>query len=192
MERLRRKLGDDVPIDLVFPQEAEVTDVPFPVLEEKKLPILPVMPVSQKAPRISSARDSISYDSPHHARGKPVAPKASSLPPLPAKADDIRVLREKRHYAKGQHNVRASLDMRDTKARLCVIVESPSEHGSSWSEEFGVSRYQTVLESEWYMSDDDEAKVRNWSTRRGYEGWADRLGIDESRKRSYRKRPMTP
>ena len=191
MDRLRKKFGDDVPVSLVFPRETEAASLPSPVpAPEKTLPPLPVTTVSQTVPRISSARDSISYDSPHHARRKSVAPKITT--PLNTSGNDVRVRPEKRRYVKGQHSLRASIDMRDTKAKLCVIVESPGEHGSSWSEEFGISRYQSVLESEWYMSDDDEAKVKKWSTRRGYEGWADRVGATETRRRSYRKPPMTP
>jgi len=189
MERLRRKLGDDVPVDLVFPPQTGAANVPSPVLEET-LPPLPVTTGSQTAPRISSARDSISYELPHPTRRKIVAPKITT--PLNASANDVRVRPEKRRYVKGQHSLRASIDMRDTKAKLCVIIESPGEHGLSWSEEFGVSRYQSVLESELYRSDDDEAKVKKWSTRRGYEGWADRVSASESRRRSYRKPPMTP
>ena len=186
MERLRRRLGDDVPVDLVFPRETGAANRPSPVLE-KTLPPLPVKAGSQ---RISSARDSISYNSPHHARRKPVPTKTTT--PLNFRANDVRVRPEKRHYVKGQHSLRASIDMRDTKAKLCVIVESPDEHGSSWSEEFGIGRYPSVLESKWYMSNNDEAEVKKWSTRRGYEGWAGHVGIGEPRRRSYRKPPMTP
>ncbi|KAF8221428.1 hypothetical protein L208DRAFT_1462405 [Tricholoma matsutake] len=185
--------GDEAPIDIVSPREAEATSVPPSVFEEKKLPILPVIPGSRKVTRITSTRDSISFDSPHPAPRKTVPLKTSSLAtPLPATPDDIRHCREQRHRVKGHSKVNASLDMRKPKARLCVIVESPSDHGSGCSEEFGVGRYRTVLKSEWYMSDDDEAEVRYWSTRKGYDGWAERLGNGESGRWSYRKRPMTP
>jgi hypothetical protein len=182
MERLRRKLGDEVPIDLVFPHEDEPVSASSPILEEQEFAILSIMPGFQRAPRISSARDSISLDSLHRVRRKIV-------PPSPLPTAEIGV-RDQRQRVSAQHNASASLDMRETKAKLCVIVESPSEHGLIREEEYGASRHGARLESEWYESD-DEAEVESWSTMMGFEGWKQSLGVGESRRVSYRKRPMT-
>jgi len=180
MERLRRKLGDDVPLDLVFPIEEEPIHVSQQVVEGKDILIPPVMPSNQRAPvRISSARDSIfACDSPHRARRKTTTAKASPAVPLPSLPENLLHRQEEKHHVKikGQHYVGASLDMRDVKAKLCVIVESPSEHGLGCTEGFGVGRlgsYGVTLESEWYGSDDEAGKVKSWSTRRGYAGWAE-------------------
>ncbi|KAK0199701.1 hypothetical protein DFS33DRAFT_184474 [Desarmillaria ectypa] len=74
MDRLRRKLGDGVPVDLVFPKQRESVVVQARV--EKFTPVLispPPVP-----PKPLQSRDSISYPSPHRAvrkvKRKPVPP----------------------------------------------------------------------------------------------------------------------
>lgn len=79
---------------------------------------------------------------------------------------------------------------RDMKEKLFSIIESPDEHGSGCSEEFGFSGPGTPssMESEWYGSDDESA-VGSWSTRRGYQGWSDHLYNSlDSKRRSGRVR----
>jgi hypothetical protein len=191
MERLRRKLGANVPTDLVFPSSyaAEDVNVFSPVLLEKAVPIPLITPTSRKASRITATRDSVASASPHHAPRKAVAHKDSPLPPLPVTgSDNIQPRREERRRVKGHHHVRTSLDMGETTAKFRVIVKSPTEHGSSCSEEFGITRHPTALQSEWYMSDEEEDEVKYWSTRRGYHGWEERLGTG---KRSYGRRSNT-
>jgi hypothetical protein len=177
MERLRRKLGDEVPIDLVFPHEGEPTYVTSPLHEEQEFAIPSVMPDFRRAPRISSARDSISLDSPHRALRRMGSHKASCQDPLPAATDCAY---DERQRVSAQHNASDSSDMHETKATLCVIVESPSEHG------FVLSRRGARPESEWYESD-DEAEDDSWSSMTGFEGC-----VDEYWDMSYRKCPMTP
>lgn len=83
------------------------------------------------------------------------------------------------------------------KEKLCVIIESPDEHGSGCSEEFGFSSMSgspNLLESGWY-SNGDEFALRSWSTRQGYKGWEDHLFDSLEPKRlpsqGFRKAPMT-
>ncbi|KAK0488031.1 hypothetical protein EDD18DRAFT_1110647 [Armillaria luteobubalina] len=64
MDRLRRKLGDGVPVDLVFPKQRESVVVQAKV-EKKFIPVLlspPPVP-----PKPLQSRDSMSYPSPHRA-----------------------------------------------------------------------------------------------------------------------------
>lgn len=173
MDRLRRKLGEGVPLDLVFPAGDEL----FLVSREKELPQAP--PPTPRTPktagRISSARDSIASVSPHRAPRKFIAPKASRPAPPPPTPAEVRRRRETKEEVKIYHPY-SGMAQRNMKEKLYSIIESPDEHGSGCSEEFGLSRTGTPssVESEWYGSDDESA-VRSWSTRRGYEGWSAHL-----------------
>ncbi|KAG7441454.1 uncharacterized protein BT62DRAFT_936979 [Guyanagaster necrorhizus] len=74
MDRLRRKLGDGVPVDLVFPKQRESVVVQAQVHKFTPVMLSPP-PVSSKP---LPSRDSISYPSPHRAvrkvKRKPVPP----------------------------------------------------------------------------------------------------------------------
>ncbi|KAK0451421.1 uncharacterized protein EV420DRAFT_716603 [Desarmillaria tabescens] len=90
MDRLRRKLGDGVPVDLVFPKQRESVVVQAQVTVEKFTPVLFSPPPVPAKPLQS--RDSISYPSPHRAvrkvKRKPVPPldpsELDALNPLPS------------------------------------------------------------------------------------------------------------
>ncbi|KAF9465978.1 hypothetical protein BDZ94DRAFT_1252722 [Collybia nuda] len=174
MDRLRRKLGEDVPLDLVFPSG----DEPSPVSsgEERPLPALPIPRAPKPAGRISSTRDSIASVSPHRAPRKINVPKPSRPAPPPPTPAEVRRRRETKEEEVRIYHPYSGMAQRNMKERLYSIIESPDEHGSGCSEEFGLSRTGTPssVESEWYGSDDESA-VRTWSTRRGYEGWSGHL-----------------
>ena len=180
MDRLRRKLGDGVPLDLVFPRENE--EVNGEAKKEKELPAAPPTPRNSPAARISYTRDSMSMvsPSPHRARRRkvPVTLKASRPAPPPPEPHQRKQKKQE---------------------KLCAIIESPDEHGSGCSEEFGVKRVgsespRTSSESavsEWYFSDGESAsEVNVWSTRKGYTGWEEHARAYEGRRRSWNSRKV--
>ncbi|KAF8900681.1 hypothetical protein CPB84DRAFT_1847145 [Gymnopilus junonius] len=159
MDRLRKKLGHDVPLELVFPKENDVArseNIPshaFPVNLEKECPPLPPpspRPVTKRtARRIASSRDSISGIATIHR-----AKRQNHTSPTGNPAD-------------------GSMKESRVKERLSFIVESPDEHGSGCSEEFGLSRVSTneTDMSGWVLKSHN-TEIKFWSTRKGYEGWS--------------------
>ncbi|KAF8960824.1 hypothetical protein BDZ97DRAFT_1905782 [Flammula alnicola] len=162
MDRLRKKLGSDVPFDLVFPKDSDTDEAsensPPPsrikstrVNRDKECPPLPA-PVPRarksKAPRISNTRDSI--------------------------VDAASIHRAKRQPQRRPRPPSGTKNFKRVNQRLSLIIESPDEHGAGCTEEFGlhVSRIASnefddadVL-SEWFGTE-----IKLWSTRKGYEGW---------------------
>lgn len=162
MDRLRRKLGQDVPFDLVFPTDTDTESEPStPDLSPDVnqtcgvLP-LPIPRVRKPLGRISTARDSIVESaSVHHAK-RHVQPSSISRPTVT--------------HARVRS---ASSEPEQITPTLSFIIESPDEHGMGCSEEFGHSPKpgnNTKFKSEWTVST-GEAKVKVWNTRKGYEGW---------------------
>ncbi|PPQ79451.1 hypothetical protein CVT25_002613 [Psilocybe cyanescens] len=177
MDRLRKKLGSDVPFDLVFPKEsnrAHSENTP-PSFRDKECPSLPLPVPTPRAARrstgrIASSRDSISDSvSIHRARRQAHSPSAlDKRAPLTA------------HHKKSRSEPQRPpvLPPLDFKRSLSFIIESPEEHGSGCTEEFGLSRTSSSksdsnLTSGWIVqSYAQDAEFKIWSTRRGYEGWS--------------------
>ncbi|CAA7270412.1 unnamed protein product [Cyclocybe aegerita] len=172
MDRLRKKLGSGVPLQLVFPKDAassdsdnspssSASDCTESTLVETTAPLSPPSAGPKKpAARIAKARDSLvdsalihrakrlvdgpATASPAKTRASPPAPPTIPIP-----------------------------DFKRIKERLSFIVENPDEHGNGCPEEFGLSRVSSKMSDSIpeFKSDCGEA-VNMWGTRKGYEGWA--------------------
>ena len=153
MDRLRKKLGQDVPFDLVFPSSdsgSERSISPILPSSTKEFSVLlppPPTPRRKDSGRLSNARDSIVG--------------CASV-----------------HHAKRQAVTKQTLSHASTKSeffepkRLSFIIESPNEHGVGCAQDFGQPHELELgaeFSSEWSVSAGTEVKL--WSTRRGYEGW---------------------
>lgn len=175
MDRVRRKLGEGVPLGLVFPLEETLPCTP----SQDSIPKFPTPPPTPR-PRISSAieasRDSIAESSSVHRAGRRSAKRSPTTPPNSKSAPS------------------------SPSEKLSAIVESPDEHGASCSEEFGrrsTSSGERNLPQQWFGRT-EEVKVKIWSTRKGYYGWQEGPPIpvkdetsQDSKRRSlsYRKPP---
>lgn len=197
-------LGDEVPVHLVFPdqkqddteltKESEVYSA-----DVRSFGLTPVAvagtaiprPKKTSAAKIIGARDSMGTLSPHRAKRqeKPKAEKPKSPPPPPPPIV-----------------IPASCIPKDPSEKLCIIVESPEEHGTGSFEGFGfggsaAKKATVVVQSSWHVRSGSsrdgtglEDINRVWSTRKGYTGW-DRsmvLGKSEQERKkamSYRKPP---
>ena len=147
MDRLRKKLGQEVPFELVFPSssdsepEQSITPILPSSIKECTVLLPPPTPRPRKdTGRLSSARDSIvGCTSVHHAKRQSVTKQ--NLTHSPTKSE----LESK---------------------RLSFIIESPDEHGVGCAQEPRVEQ-SADFRSEWSAG----TEVKLWSTRRGYEGW---------------------
>lgn len=152
MDRLRKKLGGDVPLDLVFPSSDSESDRSFTPSSFKESSVLlplpppspPILRLRKNSGRLSSTRDSIVG--------------CASV-----------------HRAKRQLVAKQTLTHSATKSeffepkRLSFIIESPNEHGVGCAQDLSKPREQeqgAELRTEWSVSE-----VKLMSTRRGYEGW---------------------
>ena len=161
MDRLRRKLGQDVPLDLVFPSspsESSDTDSESSISQDLSTDVikecgalLPRPPLRRKSSsRLSTSRDSIADSASVH-RAKRQAQISVSRSTL--------------------RDSRSGSAPSEPKQRLSFIIESPDEHGIGCAEEFGQSpKAEQKYKAEWSVSS-GAAEVKVWSTRRGYEGW---------------------
>jgi len=218
MERLRRKLGDDVPMNLVFP----VVDIDDDISESSdsdyaSSPAEPASPASDasspttslpqeqhfptskhrrlaKKNRIHSTRDSIASITPHRAARKsaksprPTSPAAGPTFTLSDSPEPCLVT-----------------EMRNNHEKLSTIVESPNEYSSS--EEKVETRSHSSAESIWFDDDEEDEhsigmeeswdaesdefdfQLQLWDIRRGYGGWTEDLAVNFRRSMSYRKPP---
>ncbi|KAF9007047.1 hypothetical protein BDQ17DRAFT_1423127 [Cyathus striatus] len=132
MDRLRKKLGDGVPVDLVFPEKPKATERRAPKDDEKwktessreiVLPSTPTIPrTNRNSNRISHSRDSLVGPTPHRARrnGDPTytsTPKsAEPKAPLPTPVSTPSAMRQ---------------PLRPSNQRLWAIIESPEENGDA-------------------------------------------------------------
>lgn len=212
MERLRKLLGYEVPMHLVFPDQEEkkvcrnnsvTSSTIMKDWEVIPKPVSPmavaatVVPRSKANGKITSVRDSMGEYSPHKANrpeqqkirksSSKQHAKSSSLPSTPSPPALVQAFAPL-----------PSLDEDTSQKRLCVIVESPEEHGSSGLEGFGLggctigtkprTTTTTTKKPQPPRQDDlfttghggrksqgikEEEDTRNklWSTRRGYTGW---------------------
>ena len=153
MDRLRKKLGQDVPFDLVFPSsdtESEQSITPILPSSIKECSVLlppPRTPRLKNSGRLSSARDSIvGCASVHRAKRQSVTKQTFTYAHTESESSDPK--------------------------RLSFIIESPNEHGVGCAQNFGQPHeleQGAEFRSEWSVSAGTEVKL--WSTRRGYEGW---------------------
>ncbi|KAF9556876.1 hypothetical protein CPC08DRAFT_710862 [Agrocybe pediades] len=166
MDRLRKKLGSDVPFDLVFPKESETDESDssdnYPSSENdqerRRRTTSSPSPVPSRSARkavtkkrIASSRDSLVLDI--H-RAKRQAPTSSSSPKnLDKELPAVPIA-----------------DFKRLKDRLSLIIESPEEHGAGCTEEFCIASAAN-LTSQWLISSANKTEVKLWSTRKGYEGW---------------------
>jgi hypothetical protein len=208
MERLRRKLGDDVPLDLVFPSDSSEDSEDTDVLDISPSSSVSSSPTSSpgsspmrskpKSGRISNARDSIAYFSPHRApRASFIPPEASRpVPPPPAPVSvsvtthtvqerDTRyvILPEdsanRANRSESQGLRKTSISSLRGREHLSAIMESPNEHSAGCAQEFGIASGRSMsgraYEDDWSGSEKDDSEfqvaVQMWSTRRGYGGW---------------------
>jgi hypothetical protein len=208
MDRLRKVLGDDVPVHLVFPDQNSDTELS----EESEgsfatgytpSGIVPVAVAGTVIPRpkkansgkLVGARDSMGSLTPHHAKRQEKQKTEKPLSSTPPSPPTIVI-------------PASSIPKDTSQKKLCVIVESPDEHGLSSFEGFGFGSSMftkkpsaTVIQSSWHVRDglaihdvgkEDTNKV--WSTRKGYAGWDRSMVVgklEQERKRvmSYRKPP---
>ena len=157
MDRLRKKLGQDVPFDLVFPSsdtESERSMTPnlsADIGKECSVLSSPTLPRRGDSGRISTAHDSISgFTSVHNAQPQSIAKKNMTTPTVFSRSEP-------------KHNT----------TRLSLIIESPDEHGVGCAQEFGIPpkpEQGAKFQSEWSVNK-GETEVKLWSTRKGYEGW---------------------
>jgi len=182
MDRLRKKLGHHIPVDLVFPgtgvsrehedssSSSDESSVDAHTLACASSPV----PSRKSKPKIAKARDSVSGSLiVHHAPRNPTNTKAtldsdslsSNVPPLPSRPPLVQKS--------------SSQDPESTTTRkLVAIIESPDEHGmtGSCTEDFGraraSSRGSNSSDSAQWNRPEAESEIKQWSTRRGYEGWA--------------------
>jgi hypothetical protein len=189
MERLRKMLGEDVPVNLVFPDQEKkkveknvfwndsatsMTVKDYEVIPRELSPVAvagTVGPRSKTNGRITGARDSMGVFSPHRANRqehqtlRKMNPnqhvKSNSLPSSSTSVQAITAL--------------PSPDKNISQKRLCVIVESPEEHGSSGLEGFGLGgcTTNTMMNGgrKFRMNEEEAVMNKLWSTRRGYTGW---------------------
>lgn len=207
LSRLRKMLGEEVPLDLVFPgQKENIRDGQARNVisaDERLDPLTPVPVAGTVIPRpkkvgvgkIVGARDSMGSLTPHRAKRQD-RPSAEDAPPPPLPFSPLVAI-PSTPSPRGQ-----------PQKQLCSIVECPDEHGSSLFEGFGFGGSGTkktkptiVMESSWHVT----SGARNsgagledtnnlWSTRKGYGGWDRPVVMQKSeaeRKKSmsYRKPP---
>ncbi|KAL0959017.1 hypothetical protein HGRIS_014329 [Hohenbuehelia grisea] len=199
MERLRRKLGDDVPIDLVFNQayEAEVDDpseISIQLPKSRSSP--PPPPPTPASPSIagikrSGSRDSLALPTVHRAPRCKRVPVPAYEPEAPASSPKDATPPPHTPPVQCLPRAHRRPSVAERKESLCIIVESPDEHGGGCTEEFGLAdallaKYTTSTTNHPYASSGspyvtDSAmvpmstkgvSVKLFSTRRGYEGWA--------------------
>ncbi|KAF9067959.1 hypothetical protein BDP27DRAFT_1422395 [Rhodocollybia butyracea] len=131
MDRIRRKLGDDVPLQLVFPDEEDVESVsvdscstsldkPFVTVHWSSLPPLPIEEpaITIGHNRLSNTRDSLlipTYRQVHRIKRKPVPNFDLDKPEISHLSLDAERHRE--------------------KERLSLILELPHEHDGDSEEE---------------------------------------------------------
>ncbi|KAF9500271.1 hypothetical protein BDN71DRAFT_1194842 [Pleurotus eryngii] len=180
--RLRRKLGDEVPLSLVFPQQRSLDDsddedilgpslsrAPSVTLRVAAPPPPPVPSSSPSKCARSSSRDSLTLPSVHRANRSKRVPVPKYDASLPTTYTSIRISPPRT----------SSLQAPPPKdGSLCSIVECSDEHGSGCTEEFGlfgsampltVGRAHPYASSASPYTEPESSKL--WSTRRGYEGW---------------------
>ena len=177
MERLRRKLGDNVPLDLVFPSASDSYDsgssedtYSFTSSSPSSSP--PASPTRRTKlnSRIQNARDSIAEPlSPHRAPRTFLSPKASRPAPRPP---GVPFLRTYSQISGPKPEVQAPRTTGGKK--LGVIMESPNEHSEGSLQESGMgdagsgsaaasTRSSHSRESEWCRSDDElQVQVPRW------------------------------
>ncbi|KAF9477226.1 hypothetical protein BDN70DRAFT_995113 [Pholiota conissans] len=199
MDRIRKKLGTDVPLHLVFPKDTPAEESPardttttstqHPNLD-KACPPLPLVPSARPrkhtGPRISHARDSI-VDAASIHRARRLAQTASNGP-RPALG----------HKGSLTASITSSVSGR-VQHRLSFIIESPDEHSAE--KDFGLHVSRVTSEtadgdvmSEWFGTD-----IRLWSAMKGLEGRNSTISIAsiernanlKRRSSSYRK-PAPP
>ncbi|PPQ73994.1 hypothetical protein CVT24_012483 [Panaeolus cyanescens] len=199
LDRLRKKLGCEVPLKLMLPQVGDLDDsdvspsplssptemrqqynpVSYNVLSgENDQHTRPIPRKKQTTGKIVGARDSVADLTVsvkiHRARrasagslgfGKKASKKAAkTAEPVPPSPRPV---------------ISSPTDFRRVKEKLSLIIESPEEHGTGCSEEFGLSRVSTrSSSSSTYSSptssvsyESADAEVKKWSTRKDYEGW---------------------
>ena len=151
MDRLRKKLGQDVPFNLVFPSsdtESERSITPILPSSVKECTVLLPPPTPrrrEKSGRLSRARDSIvGCSSVHHAKRQSVPNRTLTSTPTKSQSSEPK--------------------------RLSFIIESPNEQGCAQDVGQNYELEQGAeFRSEWSVSAGTDIKL--WSTRKEYEGW---------------------
>ncbi|RDB16451.1 hypothetical protein Hypma_002831 [Hypsizygus marmoreus] len=187
MERLRRKLGEEVPLEMVFPPaedsdsddlgtlitplvsspttESSVTtpgsspisSVSSEHQENHLLPPPAVTPAPRRprpTNRIANSRDSISLESPHHARRTFIAPKASRpAPPPPVKAKEGKKMVKK---DTGKKDVGKKEVTHIKHDRFSYVVVSADRHSLEVQEQ---EQEQEQSEVAWEMEKEREKET---------------------------------
>ncbi|KAF9044300.1 hypothetical protein BJ165DRAFT_1528857 [Panaeolus papilionaceus] len=210
LDRLRKKLGCEVPLNLILSQVGDLDDSdvspsrpasrtdsrhqyslqsyassggesPKPIPRMKK-------PTTAK---IASARDSIeesTFSGKIHRAKRQLA--SAGLTKKAGKKAAAKKTRQEEVPPSPRPVISSPTDFRVIKEKLSLIIESPEEHGTGCSEEFGLSRVSTrssstgssasMARSATSLFDSGDADVRMWSTRKGYEGWRPSTPSDAS------------
>ncbi|KAJ3511248.1 hypothetical protein NLJ89_g4206 [Agrocybe chaxingu] len=158
MDRLRKKLGSGVPLQLVFPKDAESSD-------SDNFPSSPASDCTE-----STLVDTTAPLPPPSTGAKKPTPRITKAPPRRRPCE--RHPCEDTRYSPGTTND-SDPGFKRVKERLSFIVESPDEHGNGCPEGFGLSRVSSKMSDSIpeFKSDCGEA-VNMWGTRKGSEGWA--------------------
>ncbi|KAF6742563.1 hypothetical protein DFP72DRAFT_1105697 [Ephemerocybe angulata] len=180
MDRLRRKLGHGVPIDLVFPASKNGLDDEDELdAESSSDEWLLVPPPAPRASRetkasgtIAGSRDSLIVQQRRSPRSN------SSSPPSSPPAES--------HSPPKVGASPSPSSPRAVGSPLTAIIESPDEHGSGWTEPFGIVRSPSTKSE---GSQFDASEIKRWSTRLGYEGWASPEPIAKPARRRWSVRP---
>jgi hypothetical protein len=143
MDRLRRKLGDGVPLELVFRTDTDMSSHEAPqaktvtesALQDKPAARIPTpTPRPQTGRAIAATRDSVALPtSPHRAhriKRKPVPKLVASRPAPPPPTATADAGAAKTAGLKPKHK-KSRYRLKD-KTRLSLIIESPDEHGVSF------------------------------------------------------------
>ncbi|KAF5313716.1 hypothetical protein D9611_010216 [Ephemerocybe angulata] len=180
MDRLRRKLGHGVPIDLVFPASKNGLDDEDELDAESSsgdewLLVPPPTPRTSRETKasgtIAGSRDSLIVQQRRSPRSN-----TSNLPSSPSTESQSPPIAVSS----------SSSSPRAVGSPLTAIIESPDEHGSGWTEPFGIVRTPSTKSE---GSQFDPSEVKRWSTRLGYEGWTSPEPIPKSARRRWSVRP---
>ncbi|KAJ7125525.1 hypothetical protein C8R43DRAFT_1240820 [Mycena crocata] len=126
MDRLRRTLGDGVPLDLVFPDEethpVPILCTPSAASSDEDLPRRVPRPRSSQTPRISAARDSLVVPTAHAPRQRFFVQHSRPAPPPPSPTPPRSLLRAEKKLS----------IIAEREEPIAPVMERPSTDSESY------------------------------------------------------------